>query len=71
LRYSVEGYCAEENIDKLLRYMPAIKYEISPKQRPVNILRLRRVYDKPLNNYWFKSKKKIKTWVKVKLTVEV
>jgi len=66
----IEGYIDKNSLNDALHYSPATGYEISDKQKPLDILRVRRIYKKPLNNYWFKSRNKVKEWAKVKITLE-
>ena len=49
---------------------PAIGVEVTKEQRPISILRIKRVYNKIPINFWFKSPKKIKNYVPVRIRVE-
>ena len=67
------GYCTKYNADtgRILRFTPAVTYEVTDRQKPISILRLRRVYDKKPDNYWFESQGRINEYVKIKVTVEI
>jgi hypothetical protein len=65
-----EGWIDKQSFEDILHYSNATGYEISNHQKPIEILRIRRVYSKPLKNYWFKSRNKIKNWMKIRIVVE-
>ncbi len=69
-KVEIKGFIDESIFNDVFHYSPASGYEITNEQKPIDILRIRRVYDKPLKNYWFKSRNKIKNWIKIKITVE-
>jgi len=66
----ITGWADANTFHKLLKFRPAGKFEVGEKQQPVGILRIGRVYNKPLKNYWWHSTRKQKHWIKVKVTVE-
>lgn len=65
-----EGYVSNEG--NVFHYSPAIGFELHSKHKAekVNILRTRRIYNKPIKNFWFKSPKKIKKYVPIRIIVE-
>jgi len=71
MKKEIEGYINRRSFDSILHYMPAIGYELTDKQKPIDILRIRRIYNKPLKNYWFKARNKIIDWVKIRITIEI
>ncbi len=64
-----EGYCSDEG--NLMHYRPAGGVEVHKSRLPIDILRLRRVFrDKPSKSTWFKSPKKIKNYVPIRIIIE-
>ena len=65
------GYTSRKDI---LIFSPGVGWEIGKlnKDAGIKILRLRRVYDKkPIIDSRWQSKKKIKTYFPIKITVEI
>jgi len=69
---SLTGFAAKDNIKsgKILRFTPAVEWEVTDNQKPIDILRLRRIYNKLPSNYWFKKLGKRHDFVKIRVTVE-
>lgn len=65
-----EGFVAEG--EEVFKYSLAVGYEVHSKHKKegIKILRHRRIYDNPIKNFWFKSPKKIKNYVPIRIIVE-
>lgn len=65
-----EGLVADG--EPVFHYSPAIGFELHTKHQEegIKILRSRRIYDIAPKNFWFKSPKKIKNYVPVRIIVE-
>lgn len=62
-----EGFVSDEG--DVFHYPQAVKFEVHSKHWPVDILKVRRIYKNPIKNFWFKSPKKIKNYVPVRIIV--
>lgn len=64
-----EGYVSDEG--NVFYYSPAVAFEVHKDRMPTDILRIRRIYkNKPKMSSWFKSPKKIKNYIPVRIIVE-
>lgn len=63
-----EGFVSDDG--NVFKYTEAIGVEVHDFHKPIEILRMRRIYKWPLQNFWFKSPKKIKNYVPVRIIVE-
>jgi hypothetical protein len=64
-----EAYVSDEG--NVFHFSNAVKWEVHQKRMPIGILRIRRAFDKmPSVSHWFKSPKKLKTYVPIRITVE-
>ena len=64
-----EGFVSDDG--NVFHFSTAVKYEVHSSHMPTDILRIRRVYkDKPAKSHWFKSPKKIKNYVPIRIIVE-
>ncbi len=65
----IEGFVSDDA--NVFHYSTAIKTEVVKERMPCKILRMRRIFkEKPKSSYWFKSPKKIKNYVPVRIIVE-
>lgn len=64
-----EGWCNDDKLPALRTYKPS-KYQVHKHHMPIKILGVRRIYDRPIKNFYFKSPNKVKTYRKVRVIIE-